>query len=207
MNAAPLDISRVISPRSTVYAGSKPLGLTPLCSMADGSKFNITKLDWTTHFLTHVDAPYHAIAGGASLDQVPLGRFMGDALVVEALGTAVEAEDLPALAKGMNILFKTRNSSVATDAPFDRNYVYISPRAAQMLGKTPVNLVGIDCLNVDRFGDDSFPAHQALLGNDVLILEGLDLSGVSPGRYRLMALPLRIERGDGSPVRAVLFPV
>ena len=122
MDAAPLDISRVISPKSMVYAGSKPLGLTPECSMAAGSKFNITRLDWTTHFLTHVDAPYHAIAGGATLDQVPLSRFMGDALVVEAHGAAVQPEDLPALSKGMNILFKTRNSNVATDAPFDRKF-------------------------------------------------------------------------------------
>jgi arylformamidase len=206
MNTAPLDISRVISPKSTVYAGSKPLGLTPECSIATGSKFNITRLDWTTHFLTHVDAPYHAIAGGATLDQVPLSRFIGDALVVEASGDAVEPEDLPPLSKGMNILFKTRNSSIATDASFDKNYVYISPRAAEILGNARVNLVGIDCLNVDRFGDDSFPAHQSLLGNDVLILEGVDLSGVKPGHYKLIALPLRIERGDGSPVRAILIP-
>ena len=206
MDPAPLDISRVISPRSTVYEGSKPLGLTPLCSIATGEKFNITKLDWTTHFLTHVDVPHHAIAGGANLDQVPLSRFMGNALVVEAHGAAVEPSDLPMLSKGMNILFKTRNSTVATDAPFDRNYVYISPSAAKKLGEARVNLIGIDCLNVDRFGDDSFPAHQALLGNNVLILEGVDLSAVKPGCYQLIALPLRIERGDGSPVRAVLIP-
>src|SRR5579872_859475 len=83
MNGTPRDISRLISPNSMVYEGSKPLGLTPLCSIGPGSPFNITKLDWTTHFLTHVDPPCHAIAGGATLDQIPLSRFMGEALVVE----------------------------------------------------------------------------------------------------------------------------
>ena len=65
-------------------------------------------------------------------------------------------------------------------------------------------MVGLDYLSVDRFGDDAYPAHRALLGGGVLILEGIDLSGVEEGAYMLYALPLKIEAGDGSPVRAVL---
>jgi arylformamidase len=202
-----IDISRRISPEAVSYGDGEPLGMKPVCSVGvNGSNWSITKLDWTTHFLTHVDPPAHHIPGGATLDQVPVARFMGPAIVVEAKGDAVEASDVPGEIAGLNILFKTRNSSVATNAPFARDYVYISAAAAQALVRERVNLVGIDYLSVDPFGAESFPAHTALLGNDILILEGADLSSVSPGRYHLVALPLRIAEGDGSPVRAVLFP-
>ena len=69
-----------------------------------------------------------------------------------------------------------------------------------------VNLVGIDYLSVDRYGDGTYPAHRTLLRSGVLILEGIDLAHVAPGRYVLFALPLKIAAGDGSPVRAVLLP-
>lgn len=200
------DISRVIAPTSVVYAGSKPLGLAPLSTIGPDSPWRITRLDWTTHFLTHVDPPCHCITGGATLDQIPLSRFMGRAVVVAVPGDVIEPGDLPELSAGINVLFKTRNSTSATDAPFDENYVYLSANAAERLAEAGVNLVGIDYLSVDRFGDDRAPSHFALLGQNVLILEGLDLSTVSPGFYTLIAFPLRIADGDGSPVRAVLLP-
>jgi arylformamidase len=206
MTVLPRDISRTISPDSVVWAGSKPLGLTPICSIGPGSAFSVTKLDWTTHFLTHVDPPCHVIAGGVTLDQIPVSRFMGDALVVEARGDVVEPRDVPPFAPGMNVLFKTRNSDRSTLEPFDPDYVYIRAAAAEILAVGRANLVGIDYLSVDKFGDETYPSHYALLGNNVLILEGLDLSGVAPGRHHLIALPLRISAGDGSPVRAVLLP-
>ena len=204
--ASPLDISRPISPKSVVYAGSKPLGMSPLCSIGPGSSFSVTKLDWNTHFLTHVDPPCHGVLGGATLDQIPLSRFMGPAIVVEARGDCVELADVPPDISGTSILFKTRNSNTPTDAPFDPDYVYISAKAAAALVRAKVNLVGIDYLSVDPFGDETVPAHHALLGNNILILDGLDLSRVAPGHYTLFALPLRISEGDGSPVRAVIIP-
>jgi arylformamidase len=200
-----IDISRRISPRSMVYGNGPPMRMAPMCSIEGGGPFNITQLDWSTHFLTHVDPPRHAIAGGASLDEIPLSRFMGASIVVEVAGDAIEPEDVPSDAAGLNVLFKTRNSAMPTEGPFDENFVYLSGPAAEKLAAQKVNLVGIDHLNIDRFGDFSFPSHYALLGNDILILEGLDLSQASPGRYELMALPLRIVQGDGSPVRAVLI--
>jgi arylformamidase len=206
MHKSMQDISRSISPKSVVFAGSKPLGLSPLCSIGPNSQWSVTQLDWTTHFLTHVDPPSHGVLGGATLDDIPLSRFTGPAIVAEASGDCVELKDVPANISGMNVLFKTRNSDIATDAPFAPNYVYISAEAADDLVQKKVNLVGIDYLSVDRFGDQTVPAHRALLGNNILILEGLDLSQVTPGRYTLFAFPLRIANGDGSPVRAIIIP-
>ena len=70
-----------------------------------------------------------------------------------------------------------------------------------------MNLAGIDTPSVDRHGDGAFPIHRTLLGAGVLILEGLELAAVAPGHYQLIALPLKIARADGSPVRAVLLEV
>ncbi len=113
-------------------------------------------------------------------------------------------ENVPEVAAGLNLLFKTRNSAHWDPTAYDANHVYIERTAAEAIAARGANLVGIDYLSVDRFGDETYPAHHALLGSGVLILEGLDLSGVEAGRYTLYALPLRIEDGDGSPVRAIL---
>jgi arylformamidase len=68
-------------------------------------------------------------------------------------------------------------------------------------------MVGIDCASIERYGSEGDPVHRRLLENDLLILEGLDLGGVPPGRYCLSCLPLRIKGCEASPVRAVLCPV
>jgi len=203
-----VDISREIASDAIVYPGDPPLAVNKLCQIEPGCPCNISQVSWTTHFLTHVDPPLHFIEGGASLDEVPLHRFSGDALVVGVVGDVVLPEHVPqeAEVKGQNLLFKTRNSQVTDSQTFDENHVYISAEAAEVLVARGANLVGIDYLSVDRFGDEAYPAHRTFLGNGVLILEGLDLSRATPGRYTLMAFPLKIAKGDGSPVRAVLIP-
>ena len=65
-------------------------------------------------------------------------------------------------------------------------------------------LVGIDALSIEGYGSHGLPVRRALLGAGVLVLEGLDLEGVAPGRYTLSCFPLKLAGGDGSPVRAVL---
>src|SRR5215510_6310349 len=172
-----VDISRVIASDSLVYPGDPPLAVNKLCQIEPGCPCNISQLSWTTHFLTHVDPPLHFIEGGASLDEVSLHRFTGDTLVIEVEGDAVLPEHVPqdADVKGRNLLFKTRNSQVTSTQTFDENHVYISREAAEVLVRRGANLVGIDYLSVDRFGDESYPAHRTFLGNGVLILEGLDL--------------------------------
>lgn len=203
-----LDVSRTISSDSLVYPGDEPLVVNKLCQIEPGCPCNISQLGWTTHFLTHVDPPLHFVPDGISLDEIPLHRFIGEALVIDVVGDAVVPEHLPLAdtVRGCNLLFKTRNSATVDSKVFDENHVYISAKAAEVAVERGVNLVGIDYLSVDRSGDETYPAHRTLLKNNVLILEGLDLSLADAGRYTLIALPLKIAKGDGSPVRAVLIP-
>lgn len=201
------DVSRRISSDAVVLPGDDPLLQQPICQIGASAPCNITALqNWSTHFLTHVDPPKHFIPNGASLDDVPLERFAGKAKVVECASAVVTEDDLRRAGniENCNVLFKTRNSNVPTTSEFDENHVYLSEGGAVEATRNNANLLGIDYLTIDKFDDDNFPAHITLLGNNVLILEGLDLSGVPEGEYDLYALPLKIAAGDGSPVRAVL---
>jgi arylformamidase len=200
-----IDISRTIAPGALVYPGDPPILAHSLCSIGPDA-YNLTQLNWTTHILTHLDAPLHFAAGAPSLDSLPLDCFMGPALVIEVEGDAVLPRHIPADPAGMNLLFKTRNSAQWDADAFDPSHAFVSAEAAALMAARGVNLAGIDYLSVDRYGDGAYPAHRALLGAGVLILEGVDLAGVDPGRYRLIALPLKIDHADGSPVRAVLLP-
>jgi arylformamidase len=201
-----IDISRTISEGALVYPGDPPVRIRRRDDISSGAPFNLTELGWTTHLLTHVDVPLHFSASGAGVAEIPPGRFIGDALVVEVDGPAVLPEHVPQEAAGLNLLFKTRNSTSWNPLVYDTGHVYVSAGAAEAIASRGANLAGIDYLDVDRHGDEDYPAHRILLGADVLILEGIDLSGVEPGPYTLIALPLKIAGGDGSPVRAVLLP-
>lgn len=201
----PIDISRSIAPDAAVYPGDDPLGVSALCSIGPDAPCNVTALHgWTTHFLTHVDPPRHFVANGDTLEDIVLARFMGDAIVVEVDGPEVSREDVPESVDGINVLFKTANSHLDPTV-FHEDHVYISLEAVEALIEGRPNLVGIDYLSVDRFGDEDYPAHKGLLGAGILLLEGLDLADCRPGRYTLAAFPLKISQGDGSPVRAVLL--
>ena len=201
-----IDVSATISPDSIVYPGDDPLVIERLCDVEEGCPCSILKLGWTTHFLTHVDPPRHFFKEGATLEETPLDRFSGRAIVVEVDGERVEISHVPddVDLDGLNVLFKTKNSAAYPWRVFDETHAYVSREAAEKLASKKVNLVGIDYIGIDRYGDEDYPAHNILLGNNVLILEGIHLENVSAGEYDLWALPLKIEGADGSPVRAVL---
>jgi len=98
------------------------------------------------------------------------------------------------------VLFSTRNSELWDQPSFSGDFVGISPQAASLLIERGVRLVGIDYLSV------GVPeTHRELLSHGVVLLEGLDMRAVAPGRYRLVCLPLRIAGADGAPARAVLI--
>ncbi|MFH8253306.1 cyclase family protein [Microbacterium sp. B2969] len=200
------DVSRLIAPGEALCAGEDPLESWTICDVGPADPCRITSLEnWTTHFLTHVDAPRHFFEDGATLDELPLERFAVPALVVD-IGDRFEvtpAEIPQRDFSGMAVLFKTSASALDTTV-FHSEHPYISASAARELVMRGADVVGIDYLSVDRFGDEDYPAHRTLLGAGVIIVEGLDLSPVEAGAYELLAYPLRIQEADGSPVRAIL---
>jgi arylformamidase len=145
---------------------------------------------------------------GVPLDQAPLEVFIGPARVVDAGEVAsIDAALLSTfdLDGASRVLFKTRNSRLWRETnEFQKDFVYLETDAAEALVARGVKLVGIDYLSVEKFGFDKPTTHWTLLGNNVYIVEGLDLSEIAPGDYELICLPLKIKDGDGGPARVVL---
>jgi arylformamidase len=157
-----------------------------------------------------VDAPAHFIQGGAGVDTLDLNALVGLALVAEARdANALTADVLAELAIPLGterVLFRTRNSSLwARGAQeFDEDFVAITEDGARWLVERGIRLVGIDYLSVAPF-NASIPTHQMLLQAGIVLLEGVNLSGIKPGMYHLVCLPLKIEGADGAPARAILM--
>ena len=178
-----------------------------------GDPVSLMEIQWVDHTGTHIDAPLHFIAGGKTIDQMPMNATVGRARVIEIKDTeSIKVEALVPynIRRGERILFKTLNSSkYFPDDSFFEDYVYIDPPAAHYLVERGVRVVGIDYISVGSFRHQqkNGETHQTLLNSGVYIIEGLNLSKVKPGRYELLCLPILLERGDAGPARAILRPI
>ncbi len=200
------DISVPLAAGMSIYPGDPPFALEPVQRLGE-SPFELSRLSLSTHTGTHVDAPSHFVRGGASVDQLPIEILLGKARVVElAAREKVERAELEALdlRDDLRVLLKTRMSGQLLKPDYHQDHVHLSEDAALYLAQAGIKLVGIDYLSVDRFGSTDFPAHRALLGAGVIVIEGLDLSEVEPGEYEMACLPLRVAGADGAPARVVL---
>ncbi len=206
------DVSVPISTGTPTYPSDPGIEVEQWAAISRGDLANVSLLRFGAHTATHVDAPAHFIEGAGKVDAMPLDVLIGEACVVEIPDGArvIEAGHVSAaeLRGVKRVLFKTRNSAFwASPAEgFRTDFTYIDREAAHALVKMGVRLVGIDYLSIERFGSEGFETHQVLLGNRVVIIEGLDLREVTAGTYELICLPLRIASGsgDGAPARVVL---
>lgn len=179
---------------------------------SDGASVNVGAIDISLHSGSHADAPRHYTPDGTPVDQLPLKPFMGPACVVDVgevdsirpghvQAGFVEAGLDPVAPR---VLFKTEYSRVpATD--WTGAFASVAPETIRWLAARDVVLVGTDTPSFDPPDSQALPAHHALNEWAIMNLEHLDLSDVAPGRYQLVALPLRLEGMDASPVRAVLI--
>jgi len=190
------------------WPDNPPVRIERMLDMEHGDVANVSKISMGSHTGTHMDAPLHFVRESTSLDEMPLTTALGRARVIEIHDPeSVKPGDLDPhqIRRGERILFKTQNS--ARDWPaaaFIEDFVYISQEAARYLAGCEVQVVGIDYLSVGGFWKDGAETHQALLEAGIWIIEGLDLSHVEPGEYELVCLPIKVERSDGAPARAIL---
>ena len=178
-----------------------------------GDMVTLTEMQIIDHVGTHVDAPLHFIAGGNTIDKMPLNATIGRARVIEIKDKeSIKLKELEPynLRRGERILFKTLNSArcYKTDE-FIEDYVYFSTEVAQHLVDRGVRAVGLDYISIGTYKnrENLHDTHQILLENGVYIIEGINLSGVKPGRYELICLPILLERGDAASARAILRPI
>lgn len=208
-----IDISPLISERIGVWPGDTPFSRENLAQMSKGDNYDLSTIRATLHLGAHADAPAHYRRGGQSIADCALDPYYGACSVVEvklARGERIQPEHLPADFWSSNpgeaaqrVLFKT--GSFPDSDRFNTDFNSLSPKLIERLSARGCKLVGIDTPSVDPFDDRKLESHQALFRFQIRNLEGLSLNHVTPGRYTLIALPLKIEGADASPVRAVLL--
>lgn len=203
-----VDISVGLRDGMVRWPGNPRVSIKRVNSLSRGAHSNVSLLSMGTHTGTHIDAPVHFLAGRAGIDRMPFSATNGPARVLELRSrSAISAQELRRYAprRGERLLLKTSNSARCwKTARFIKDFVYLSTEAGRYLAERGVRTVGVDYLSVGGFRKNGGELHHVLLEAGIWIVEGLDLSGVSAGRYDLACLPVKIVDGDGAPARAFL---
>ncbi len=204
-----IDISVPIYNGMLVYPGDAGAAVEPFHQIAKGDAANLSELRLGSHTGTHIDAPRHFVEGAEPVDRLPLDVLVGWARVLDLTGVKGQISPSDLEKAGMKdarrILLKTSNSGLWNEATFCKEFVSLSNEAADFLVRRGIKLVAVDYLSIERFHPEKHYVHKTLLGESVVIVEGVNLGGVEPGEYKLVCLPLRIRDADGSPARAILI--
>ena len=202
-----IDISPVISPRTAVWPGDVSFSQRYLCRIDEGANLDLSSINTTVHLGAHADAPSHYVGGGQGIAVRPLSMYLGPCQVVSVdvpRGQRILPAHVTADITAPRVLFHTGTFPDPDD--FNEDFVALSPELVGWLAERGVILVGIDTPSIDPFSSKALESHQAVAARDMAVLEGVILGHVADGHYTLIALPLRIEGADASPVRAVLLP-
>jgi arylformamidase len=206
------DITLTITPDMIVWPGDPKVSIQRTSSMDSGDNANVSQISMSCHTGTHVDAPHHFLNNGKTVEDLSLDLLVGRAYVLylpevsQITASDLRYAEIPPRTR--RLLFKTRNSELWKNGhrEFKPDFVALSVDAAEWLVDRNVRLVGIDYLSIAPYNLGS-PVHTILLDAGVVVIEGLDLSKVSPGRYTLHCLPLKLGGADGAPTRCVLVGV
>ena len=202
-----VDISRVLVAGTAVWPGDTPYNMAQVLDRSKGEVVNLTTLTLSAHTGSHVDAPLHFTDDGLSIDQVDLATYWGPAQVVTTAKASgpLFADDFAAYDLTLAPRVLVRSPAGRLDQSlFPADFIYPSPELATYLAGQGIILFGSDAPSMDDQESKTLEGHNALLGQGIAILEWLDLRDAADGLYELVALPLRIAGGDGSPVRAAL---
>jgi arylformamidase len=206
-----IDVSVTVRSGMPHWPDNPPIVMERVMDLSRGDSANVSHLAMGVHSGTHMDGPVHFIHEGRGLDEMPLSATMGEARVIEIEDPKeITAEELArhGLRAGERILFRTSNSIRCWHAPsFVEDFVAISEPAARHLAETRVRTVGVDYLSVGGYHADGPLIHRILLEAGIWIIEGLDLSPVTGGRYEMICLPVKLHGSDGAPARAILRPI
>jgi len=164
-----------------------------------GQHSNRSKFSMESHVGTHVDAPLHFIPEGKSIDEMPISRLIGKAQVIEVpFPQAVTDDFLSSRLKGTKIaIFKFGRERL------NREHPYFSVEGVNYLIQHGIQVVGTDNFDIDSKTTE-WKIHHMMLGQEMLIVEGLLLKKVLPGIYDFICLPLIVKGGEAAPARVIL---
>ena len=199
-----IDISPILRKGIAVFPGDTAFSRTINMSFRDGQHLDLSDIRTTLHVGAHTDAPSHYHGNGKSIEERDLSIYMGPCQVIRVKPKhRIRPSDLDVEITASRVLFRT--DSFTNPDVWHNDFSALSAELINHLKEKGVVLVGIDTPSVDPATDKTLESHKAIFENDMAILEGIILSHVDPGAYQLIALPLRIEGADASPVRAILL--
>ena len=208
-----IDLTHSVHPGMPTWDDAEPAVLRTVCEIGPGCPVRVSHISIGAHTGTHLDAPAHFLSGGAMVEDLSLDDLIGPAWVVETGDARVvdaallESLDLPTGVA--RLLFRTSSTTrdLMSHPKFDRTYAGLDESGARWIAERGgVQLVGFDYLSVQAY-DASDETHKVLLGEGVVLVEGLDLSRVRTGWYELVCLPLLARGLEGAPARVVARPL
>ena len=176
-----------------VYSGDPAPQKQTLCATAKGDSYNLTAFSMCAHNGTHIDAPFHFLGEGKTVEQLPLHTFVGDCYVACHDGAVTGADAMAILQKAAGI----PRILIAGDA-------VVTAEAATVFADAGICLLGNESQSVGP-EDAPMQVHKILLQKDIALLEGIILKNILEGRYFLSAAPLKLAGSDGAPCRAYLI--
>ncbi|WND03444.1 arylformamidase [Temperatibacter marinus] len=204
-----IDITMTLKPGMPVWPGDSDFSMEWVMRISDDCPVNVSKLTLSPHTGTHMDSCFHYDSKGVSSSEMPLEPYIGKALVVDALhcGDLVTPEHIKDQIPDTieRVLIQTTAEYSSDKWPF--GFTALHPDTVEFLATRGCVLIGIDTPSMDPQESKKMPSHQAIAAHKISILESLKLEAVNPGYYELIALPLKLEGCDGSPVRAILRPL
>ncbi len=213
IDVKPIDLTLTISESIPSFPGSpKPQFISWSNLKEDG--YNLELLFLSSHTGTHLDAPYHFVKNGLKINQIPLDRLIGKAILIKIKKTKNNA-----ITKSDIMLFERKNGKIPNKSSIffftgwqknlqKKNYFTENPgldiSAARYIASKKINLVGIDSPSIDLGNDESFNVHHIFSKNNILIVENLtNLKKISSKEFNFTILPLKLKDATGSPVRAI----
>ncbi len=208
-----IDLTLEISNKLPSFPGSpKPQFISWADKKSDG--YNLELIFLSSHSGTHIDAPFHFIDKGFTIDKIPLKRLVSDAVLCrlkKGPDESINKKDIldfearhGKIKLGDSVIFETDWYHNLTRKDYFTKNPGLSESAAKYLAQQKIGLVGIDSPNIDPGKDSRFSAHHILLKKGILILENLcNLEKIKGNRFKLVVLPLKLKGATGSPVRAI----
>ena len=191
------DVSQSI-PDCEIYPGDPGPEIKRLSSIDCGDLYNLTSFSMCAHNGTHIDAPFHFIKNGKTVDNIPLFKTVGVALVVECNGKIDSNKALKIISGFKTVSNETIRKILLKGA------CVVTEDGARSFVDEGIHLIGSETQSV---GDEKAPmaVHKILLEKEVVLLEGIRLENVNEGVYFLVAAPISISGSDGAPCRAILI--
>jgi arylformamidase len=204
-----IDLTQAMANGMPVMAGIVPPQFHDLAHV-DTDGYAMSQYTFVNHTGTHVDAPAHQIAGGATLDDIPLDRLVTEAVTIDLswlepgpVGMAVIEKSLPRVHAGDLVLFRSDNAQNWGSESYWHGWCYPDAAAAQALIDVGVSGVGFDGPSADPVDSADYPLHQLWLGAGKIIVENLASLAAMPGRCRVVVAPLKVRGANGGPARVL----